>query len=96
MRSQGCTNMQSLDSRRHCVRPHNALTCISQVIFTVMVSRTAHLTVAENHSQRLLLTDNVRARLTAGHEHNACRADVGAPRGCCMHCTVVYAVLLLV
>ena len=47
--------------KQGCVRPHDALTCISQVIFTIMVSRTADLAAVRKHSQRLLLIDSVRA-----------------------------------
>jgi len=90
--SQGCRDLQSLitcldhgDIAAHYavmqgrVRLRDALKCISEAIFTVMVSRTADLKAAEQYSERLLLT--IRSRLTvvtAGNECklNACRAEV--------------------
>jgi len=62
-----------------CVRLRDALKCILQAIFTLMMSRTATLKAAEKCWQRLLLA--VRSRLTVltvGHKrkHSACRAQI--------------------
>ena len=72
--------MQSNKVVLGCTLHQNALTYISQAIFTVVTSETADSTDAahENNLWRLLLTDSVEARL-AGYKrkHNACRADIG-------------------